>query len=88
MTMQITIRLFGAFRQFQQEDTLALDCPHATTIDDVRNALDAHARAHWREEALALLRVSAFATDAELLRRGSALPADGRLAIIPPVSGG
>jgi molybdopterin synthase sulfur carrier subunit len=88
MTMQVTIRLFGAFRQFQDEDLLTLDCPGARTISDVRCALDVHGRAHWPGFSSSLLRTSAFATDEALLRAGSLLPADGRLAIIPPVSGG
>ncbi|MBX3711847.1 MAG: MoaD/ThiS family protein [Lysobacter sp.] len=86
--MQVTLHLYGAFRQFQHEDVLTLDCPGARTVDDVRSALDAHGRAHWPGFTSGLLRTSAFATEDTLLRAASPLPADGRLAIIPPVSGG
>lgn len=86
--MRVSIRLFGAFRQFQTDDILELDCPGAHTVADVRGTLDAYGLAHWPGFTSGLLRTSAFATEEELLRAGSAIPADGRLAIIPPVSGG
>lgn len=79
---------FGAFRQFQEHDTLDLNCPGAATVADVRSAMDAYARAHWLGYAAGLLQTSAFASEAELLRSTSPIPDDGRLAIIPPVSGG
>jgi molybdopterin synthase sulfur carrier subunit len=91
--MRISIRLFGAFRQFQDSDLLELEMPDAqrpdaATVADVRLALDAYALAHWRGYDVGLLRSSAFATEETVLRANSPIPADGRLAVIPPVSGG
>ena len=86
--MRVSIRLFGAFRQFQADDILELDCPGARIVADVRGALDAYGLARWNGFSSSLLRTSAFATESELLSAGSAIPADGQLAIIPPVSGG
>ena len=90
--MRVSIRLFGAFRQFQERDVLDLDVPDtetgSATVADVRRALDTYALSHWRSYNAGLLRSSALATEDEFLRTTSAIPADGRLAVIPPVSGG
>ncbi len=86
--MRVSIQLFGAFRQFQEHDTLDLDCPGAATVADVRSAMDAYAQAYWLGCPAGLLQTSAFASEAEVLRSTSPIPGDGRLAIIPPVSGG
>ncbi|MBN8211543.1 MAG: hypothetical protein J0M09_01325 [Xanthomonadales bacterium] len=86
--MRISIQLYGAFRQFQEEGKLDLDCPGATTIGDVRAAMDVYGLSHWRGYTSGLMRTSAFATETELLRASSPIPTDGRLAIIPPVCGG
>ncbi len=91
--MRVSIRLFGAFRRFQERDVLDLEVPvagetGAATIADVRRAFDAHARMHWPGYDAGLLRSAALATEDALLRASSPIPADGRLAVIPPVSGG
>lgn len=91
--MRVSIQLFGAFRQFQARDVLELDLSDidgvsAPTVADVRRAFDAHALAHWPGYHSGLLRSSALATEDALLRANSPIPVDGRLAVIPPVSGG
>ena len=89
--MRVSIRLFGAFRRFQERDVLDLelpDAPDGATVADVRRAFDAFACAHWPGYEAGLLRSSALATEDALLRANSPIPADGRLAVIPPVSGG
>jgi sulfur-carrier protein len=86
--MMITVNLFGAFRDYVADARVELELPDGATIADLRSALDAHGRAHWSGYRPELLRVSAFASEAEVLRDRDPLPADGRLAILPPVSGG
>lgn len=86
--MQITLELFGRFRDFHPASTLALDCADATSVDDVRVALVAYGEAHWPGFDAGLVLRSALASREDFLPRGAAIPADGRLAIIPPVSGG
>lgn len=86
--MRITLQLFGALREFHSGGELLLDCPQARTVDDVRSGLDRHAREHWSGYRPQLLQSCAFASEQEILHRGSALPANGRMAVLPPVSGG
>jgi sulfur-carrier protein len=86
--MTVTLSLFGAFREFEPTARLSLEVPEGARVADLRAAVDAHGRAHWSGFRPELLRVSAFASEAEILRDGDALPADGQLAVLPPVSGG
>ncbi|QIL20324.1 MoaD/ThiS family protein [Thermomonas sp. HDW16] len=86
--MKITLQLFGRFREFSAAPELDLDLPGIATVADFRAAFDAWAQAHWPAYAPALLKASAIATESALLRADSTLPSDGRLAVLPPVSGG
>ena len=86
--MKITLQLFGRFREFSAAPEIALDLPGVSTVAEFRAAFDAWAGAHWPGYAPALLKASAIATESTLLRADSPLPADGRLALLPAVSGG
>ena len=86
--MNITLQLFGRFREFADGPELRLELPGVTTAAEFRAAFEAWARAHWPDAAIALLQASAIATDTTLLHPRTPLPADGRLALLPPVSGG
>ncbi|MBK6727674.1 MAG: MoaD/ThiS family protein [Xanthomonadales bacterium] len=86
--MIVQVSLFGAFRQFDPAAQVTLTMPEAATVADLRRALGTYAESHWPEFKPGLLARSAFASDREVLRDGDALPADGRMAVLPPVSGG
>lgn len=86
--MKITVQLFGRFREFSPAHEIALELPGVATVADFRVAFDDWARAHWPGYVPGLLKASAIATETALLHPGSPLPADGRLALLPPVSGG
>jgi molybdopterin synthase sulfur carrier subunit len=57
-------------------------------VGDVRSALADYAAANWSDFRPALLRVSAFASERAVLRDADPVPSDGRMAVLPPVSGG
>lgn len=86
--MPIEIRLFGAFRDFDPAASITLDIPEPATVADVRHAFDAYARDRWPDWRPALLRASVFASEQRVLRDAEPVPDDGRLAVLPPVSGG
>ena len=86
--MKVELQLFGAFRQYQAEPMVALDVADGACVAALREAVDAYGKTHWPAFQPALLARSAFASDTRVLRDGEALPADGRMAILPPVSGG
>ena len=86
--MKISLQLFGRFREFSAAPEISLDLPGVSTVAEFRAAFDTWAGAHWPGYAPGLLKASAIATESTLLRADSPLPADGRLALLPPVSGG
>jgi len=86
--MKVEIRLFGVFRDYDPTSLVRLEVADDARVRDVRAALDAHGRAHWAGFQPALLQRSALASDEAVLRDHEALPADGRMAVLPPVSGG
>lgn len=86
--MKIEVSLFGAFRDLHPPARLELDLPEASRVGDLRAALSAYGHAHWPAFRPALLASSAFASERAVLREGDALPDDGRVAVLPPVSGG
>ena len=86
--MKVEVSLFGAFRDCQPGALLALELQPGARVSDLRQAMQAHAQAHWPNCRPGLLRYSAFASAARVLREDEPLPADGRMAVLPPVSGG
>ncbi len=85
--MQVELELFGALRGLEAQDRLQVAVEGAA-VADLRGALQAHASSRWPQPAQVLLRSCAFATASEILRDPQPLPADGKLAVLPPVSGG
>ncbi len=86
--MKISISLYGAFRECDPRGSVELDVPEPAKVSDLRAAFEAHGLAHWPAFKPGLLAASVFASESTLLRENEALPANGRLAVLPPVSGG
>lgn len=87
--MQVRVRLFGAFRDHEPQGSVILDLEaDAPRVSDVRRGLQAYAAGHWPRLQPGLLGYSAFASDEGVLREDDPLPANGEVAVLPPVSGG
>lgn len=86
--MKIELNLFGAFREFDPGATLSLQLPDGASVAQLRTALADHAREHWPGFRPGLLAVSVFADRRSVLRDAELLPADGQMAVLPPVCGG
>lgn len=86
--MKVELRLYGAFRAYQPEPAIVFDLPEGARVSDLRLALGEYASSRWSDFKPGLLRSSAFSSDVEVLRESEAIPADGRMAVLPPVSGG
>lgn len=86
--MKVTLSLFGAFRSLDPGSEVILELADGARVEDLRTALEAYGRTHWPDFKPGLLQRSAFASDIEVLRDADAIPDDGRMAILPPVSGG
>ena len=86
--MKVELSLFGVFRSFEPSATLVLEVSEGGNVAALRRAVQTYAECHWPAFKPSLLASSAFASEQAVLRDGEALPANGRLAILPPVSGG
>lgn len=86
--MIVELSVYGAFREFVPGGRLALDVANGGTLADLRRAVGEFASANWPGFRPGLLSASAFASEQAVLRDADAIPADGRVALLPPVSGG
>ncbi|MFI8716386.1 MoaD/ThiS family protein [Stenotrophomonas sp. NPDC077464] len=83
----IELQLFGAFSDLVPERVLQVEV-EGDSVADLRRALQAQLAARWPTFRSGLLTYSAFADAQRVLRDDDALPGDGRVAVLPPVSGG
>lgn len=84
---QVTVQLFGAFSELDPTREIAVEVVGGQ-VADLRAALKALLPLRWPAFRAGLLDYSAFSDQQQVLRDDDALPADGRVAILPPVSGG
>lgn len=84
---QIQLQLFGAFSDLDPGREITVDVS-GDRVADLRTALRILLPQRWPEFRAGLLDYSAFADAQRVLRDHDALPVDGRVAILPPVSGG
>ncbi|MNV14266.1 ThiS family protein [compost metagenome] len=84
---QITVQLFGAFSELTPSREIAV-LTHGEHIADLRSALRELIAQRWPQFRAGLLDYSAFADEYRVLRDNEPLPENGRVAILPPVSGG
>jgi molybdenum cofactor synthesis domain-containing protein len=87
MMRQVNLQLFGAFSDLDASREIAVDVAGGT-VADLRQALRELLPLRWPGFRAGLLDYSAFADQQRVLRDHEALPDDGRVAILPPVSGG
>lgn len=85
-TQEVRIKLFGGFRQFREESTLVLDTGSGITVADLRSQVAGVFNDD--DNALSLLKASAFATDNRVLDDEEKVPVKADLALLPPVCGG
>ncbi len=86
--MKIELGLFGAFRDFDRTARIDLEVADGARVSDLRKAVQAYGEKHWPDCRPGLLSRSAFASDVAVLRDSELVPASGRMALLPPVSGG
>ena len=86
--MKIDLKLFAAFQDLEPTGHIDLELPDGALVADLRVAVDIYGRQHWPTFRPGLLKASAFASETTLLRDRDAIPADGRMALLPPVNGG
>ncbi|SFS14209.1 molybdopterin synthase sulfur carrier subunit [Dyella sp. OK004] len=86
--MNVRIALYGALREADPRGYVELEVPPGSTIATLRELLTAHLSEHAPAVNVKLVRISAFASDEEILHNHRTVPEDVALAVLPPVSGG
>ena len=89
--MKIKIELFGAARDFSEEDHLELTIPDNITIKEVRNNLMNYIQNKYPDNSnyIEIVKNSAFANDHDVIVQDNyKLSTEKKLCIIPPVGGG
>ena len=89
--MKIKIELFGAARDFSEEDYLELTISENITIKEVRNNLMNYIQNKYPDNSnyLEIVKNSAFANDQDVIVQDNyKLSTEKKLCIIPPVGGG
>ena len=89
--MKIKIELFGAARDFSEEDYLELTISENITIKEVRNNLMNYIQNKYHDNLnyLEIVKNSAFANDQDVIVQDNyKLSKEKKLCIIPPVGGG
>lgn len=89
--MKIKIELFGAARDFSEEDYLELTIPENITIKEVRNNLMNYIQNKYPDNSnyIEIVKNSAFANDQDVIVQDNyKLSTEKKLCIIPPVGGG
>lgn len=86
--MNVELSLFGAFREYDASASIRLELADDARIADLRLAVQTYGETHWPGFKPGLLARSAFASESAVLRDAEPVPADGKMAVLPPVSGG
>ena len=89
--MKIKIELFGAARDFSEENYLELTIPENITIKEVRNNLMNYIQNKYPDNSnyIEIVKNSAFANDQDVIVQDNyKLSTEKKLCIIPPVGGG
>ena len=89
--MKIKIELFGAARDFSEEDYLELNISENITIKEVRNNLMNYIQNKYPDNSnyIEIVKNSAFANDQDVIVQDNyKLSTEKKLCIIPPVGGG
>lgn len=91
-TLQITVKLFGSFRNFSKyfngSNQLALQLTSPCTIAEIRDEFHRKLQLSCPDYNEKLLAFSLFANDEAILPETTQINETMELSIIPPVSGG
>ncbi len=84
---EVVVQLFGVFSELDHRRELSVRV-NGEHIVDLRRALRELLLERFPRFRAGLVDYSVFADERRVLRDSEPLPADGRVAILPPVSGG
>ena len=89
--MKIKLELFGASRDFSDNDHLEIEVQNKASIDDLRNEIIKYLDINFKgnENFIKVVRSSAFCSENnEIISDNYKITKDQKIGIIPPIGGG
>ena len=89
--MKIKLELFGASRDFSDNDHLEIEVQDKASIDDLRNEIIKYIDKNFEgnESFVKVIKSSAFCSENnEIISDNYKITKDQKIAIIPPIGGG
>ncbi len=89
--MKIKLELFGASRDFSNEDHLELNVKNQASVEDLRNEIIKHIDKNFsgNENFIKVVKSSAFCSENnEIISDNYKITKDQKIGIIPPIGGG
>ncbi len=89
--MKIKLELFGASRDFSDNDHLEIDIQDKASVEDLRNEIIKHIDKNFsgNENFVKVVKSSAFCSENnEIISDNYKITKDQKIGIIPPIGGG
>ena len=89
--MKIKLELFGASRDFSDDDHLEIEVQDKASIDDLRNEIIKYIDKNFKgnENFIKVIKSSAFCSENdEIISDNYKITKDQKIGIIPPIGGG
>ena len=88
--MKVIIELFGASRDFSDQNLLELDIENYSTIKDVRNKILNYIDINFKgnENFIKIVNSSAFCSNDNIISDNYKITNNEKIGIIPPIGGG
>ena len=89
--MKIKLELFGASREFSDNDHLEIDVQNKASIDDLRNEIIKYIDKNFQgnENFIKVVKSSAFCSENnEIISDNYKITKNQKIGIIPPIGGG
>ena len=89
--MKIKLELFGASRDFSDNDHLEIDVQNKASLDDLRNEIIKYINKNFsgNENFIKIVKSSAFCSENnEIISDNYKITKDQKIGIIPPIGGG
>ena len=89
--MKIKLELFGASRDFSDDDHLEIEVQDKASVEDLRNEIINYIDKNFKgnENFIKVVKSSAFCSENdEIIRDNYKITKDQKISIIPPIGGG
>jgi len=89
--LKIRLELFGASREFSDNDHLEIDVQNKASIDDLKNEIIKYLDKNFQgnENFIKVVKSSAFCSENnEIISDNYKITKDQKIGIIPPIGGG